>query len=480
MLNQKLDIKLLQKLSPQQIQLIKLLEIPTVELEQRIKKELEENPTLEEGLDTDEQPLDNEEPKEEEKEEFTLEDYIQEEDTPSYRLNANNYSKDDEKKDFGYSAGTSFYEFLYHQLSLKKLSEQEQLLGKYLIGNIDSDGYLRRELSMISDDLIFKLNIDVSEEELERILFVIQSLDPAGVGARNLQECLLIQIKKKDIKNDKINIAAAILEKHFEEFTKKHYKKLSSLYNIDNEELKEVIDEILKLNPKPGSSLESSHAKPIQHITPDFILSMEDGGLKLHLNAKNAPELHISKTYSNMLTDYSNHAHKKTQSEKDTITFIRQKIDSAKWFIEAIKQRQNTLLNTMNAILEYQKEYFLEGDLKKLKPMILKDIAEITDLDISTISRVANSKYIETHFGIFPLKSFFSEAMQTNEGEDVSSIELKECLKELIEEEDKQHPLTDEKLSHLLSKKGYKIARRTVAKYREQLGIPVGRMRKEL
>ncbi len=477
MLNLRLNQKQLQKLSPQQIQLIKLLEVPTIELEQRIKKELEENPTLEEGYDEEEK---QEEVDQKEEEEFTLEDYINEEDTPSYRLNANNHSKDDEKKEMPNAAGSSFYESLHTQLGLKKLPEDEYELGKYIIGNIDEDGYLRRDIPMIADDLMFRLNIEVSDEKLEAILKIIQSLDPAGVGARTLQECLLLQIERKNQDNKYVALAKEILSYHFDEFSKKHYSKLSIKYNLSDEELKAVMDEIVKLNPKPGGAFSGGGNKITQHIIPDYLLDFEDGELRLTLNSRNAPELRVSKTYANMLHDYATNKDNQSKSQKDTVTFIRQKIDSAKWFIDAIKQRQQTLLGTMNAILEYQKEYFEEGDIKSLKPMILKDIAEKTGLDISTISRVANSKYIQTHFGIFSLKSFFSEAMQTTDGEDVSSKELKSILQELVDEEDKKKPLTDDKLSEHLEKKGYKIARRTVAKYREQLGIPVGRMRKEL
>ena len=478
MLNQKLALKLGTKLSPQQIQLIKLLEVPTIELEQRIKKELEENPTLEEGFDDEEKNDEDVEQKEDD--EFTLEDYINEEDTPSYRLNINNHSKDDEKKEMPNASGASFYENLYTQLGLKKLSEEDYTLGKYIIGNLDEDGYLRRDIPMIADDLMFRLNIDVTDEKLEEILKIIQSLDPAGVGSRSLQECLLLQIERKDLSRKPLALAQQILEQNFEEFSKRHYSKLSSKYNLNDDDLKEVIAEIVKLNPKPGGTFSNGANRITQHIIPDYLLNFEDGELRLVLNARNAPELRVSKTYANMLEDYAHNKANQSKSQKDTVTFIRQKIDSAKWFIDAIKQRQQTLLATMNAILEYQKEYFEEGDIKALKPMILKDIAEMTGLDISTISRVANSKYIQTHFGIFSLKSFFSESMQTTDGDEVSSRELKAILQELIDEEDKRKPLTDDKLSHLLEKKGYKIARRTVAKYREQLGIPVGRMRKEL
>jgi len=479
MLNQKLELKLGTKLSPQQIQLIKLLEIPAIDLEQRIKKEMEENPALEEGV---EEPEEQEEEikDEEEEDEFTLEDYLNEEDVPSYRLNANNHSKDDEKKEMPHSTSSSFYDTLYTQLGLKKIPKEDYELGRYIIGNLDGDGYLRREIPNISDDLMFKLNIDVSEEKLEEILKLIQTFDPAGVGARNLQECLLLQIQRKDENNPHIKIATSILRDNFEEFTKKHYTKLSAKYNLSDEELKLVIDEILKLNPRPGGSLIGNNDKPTQHITPDFILNYEDGEFFLRLNARNAPDLKVSRTYANMLEDYAKNKKNQDKSQKEAVTFIRQKLDAAKWFIDAIKQRQHTLLSTMQAILDYQKEYFIEGDIKALKPMILKDIAEKTGLDISTISRVSNSKYIQTHFGIFPIKYFFSEAMQTSDGEDISSREIKAILQESVDKEDKKKPLTDGKLSELLAEKGYKIARRTVAKYREQLNIPVARMRKEL
>ena len=477
MLNQRLDHKLLQKLSPQQIQLIRLLEIPTIELEQRIEKELEENPTLEEGYEDEEKQKEDAEVNDDE---FTIEDYLNEEDVPSYRLNANNYSKDDKKTEMPNASGSTFYENLYTQLSLRKLESEDFELGKYIIGNIDEDGYLTREISMISDDLIFRLNIDVSEEKLEQVLEIIQTLDPPGVGARDLRECLLIQINRKDLNQEYINKAKQILVKNFTEFSKKHYSKLKAKYELEDQELKAVIEEIIKLNPKPGGSLENSVNKPIQHIIPDFLLDFEDGELKLSLNSKNAPELKVSKTYQNMLHDYVNNKDSQSKSQKETVSYIRHKIDSAKWFIDALKQRQMTLLSTMSAILEFQKGYFEEGDIKKLHPMILKDISKKTDLDISTISRVANSKYIQTHFGVFSLKSFFSESMQTTDGEDVSSRELKAILIEIVDEEDKKKPYTDDKLAELLEKKGYKIARRTIAKYRDQLGIPIGRMRKEI
>jgi RNA polymerase sigma-54 factor len=486
MLKQKLQQKLLQKLSPQQIQMIKLLEIPTIQLEQRIKKELEENPLLEEGsedestLKENEQAEDENNDSDQDTEEFSLEDYLNEEDIPVYRLNPKNYSKDEKREEIPFSVGSSFHEYLESQLGLRELSEKEHLLALYLIGNIDEDGYLRRKLEAIVDDLAFTQNIHTTEEELHEVLKIIQDFDPIGVGARDLQECLLLQVENKDKNIPEICLARKILKYYFQEFTKKHYEKIIARLNIEEEELKVAIDEILKLNPKPGSSYSDPQNKNIQQIVPDFLLENNDGELQLSLNARNVPELRISQTYSDMIESYTINRNKQTREQKDAITFVKQKLDSAKWFIEAIRQRQNTLMLTMEAIINYQKEYFREGDEKKLKPMILKNIADITNLDISTISRVANSKYIQTHFGIFPLKYFFSEGLQTDAGEEVSTREIKKILEECIEKEEKRKPLTDEKLADILKEKGYHIARRTVAKYREQLDIPVARLRKEL
>ncbi len=485
MLKQSLQQKLLQKLSPQQIQMIKLLEIPTIQLEQRIKKELEENPVLEEGKEEDlfndsgeeeitEDNLDND------LDEFSLDDYINDEDIPSYKLTANNYSKDDKKEDIPFSVGISFHEHLQNQLGLRNLTEKEEVLATYLIGNLDDDGYVRRKLEAIANDLAFSQNIDTDEDELLEVLRIVQDLEPAGVGARHLQECLLIQIQNRDRENPEIDLAWKILKYYFNEFTKKHYEKIVTRLNISEEELKVSINEILKLNPRPGSSF-SATSQVIQTLVPDFILENNDGELQLSLNARNVPDLRLSYTYTEMLQSYTSKSkNEKTKGDKEAISFVKQKLDSAKWFIDAIKQRQNTLLLTMNAIIEYQYEYFKEGDEAKLKPMILKDIAEKTGLDISTISRVANSKYIQTHFGIYSLKYFFSEGLQTESGEEVSTREIKSILKECIDGEDKKKPLTDDKLTEILKEKGYKIARRTVAKYREQLNIPVARLRKEL
>lgn len=484
MLKQRLQQKLLQKLSPQQIQMIKLLEVPTLQIEQRIKKELEENPALEEGTDEDEIPADGEEEQFEEKdkdeEEFTLADYIEEDDIPEYRLQTNNYSKDEEKRnEIPFSVGASFQEHLESQLSLRDLTEKQKILGEYILGNLDEDGYLRRELINIVDDLAFLQNVETTEEELEEVLRIIQDLEPPGVGARTLRECLLLQIEKRDISQASTQLAYTILDSYFEEFTKRHYDKIILRLGITEDDLKDAIDEILHLNPKPGGVYSDPYNKTSQPIIPDFILDLTEDGFDLHLNSKNLPELRLSSAYSEMLHSYSKDKSQKKEM-KDAVLFVKQKIDSAKWFIDAIKQRQNTLLLTMNAILEYQQEYFIDGDETKLKPMILKDVAEMTGLDISTVSRVANSKYVQTHFGIFPLKFFFSEGLQTDSGEEVSTREIKRILQDCIENEQKRRPLTDESLTDILQEKGYQIARRTVAKYREQLNIPVARLRREI
>ncbi len=483
-LRQRLQQKLLQKLSPQQIQTIKLLELPTLQLEQRIKKELEENPILEEGHDDDYQDNGEEELNEDSvdksEDEFTLEDYLNDEDVPSYKLVANNYSKDDKHDDIPFSGGTSFHEYLETQLGLRNLTERQYILGKYLIGSIDDDGYIRRKLTAVADDIAFALNLDTNDDELEEVLYIIHDFDPIGVGARDLQECLLLQIESKDMHHPEIGLARKILKYHFDEFTKKHYDKIQTRLGITEEQLKNSLDEILRLNPKPGSAFGDQNSSGAQHITPDFILEVKDGELSLSLNSRNLPDLKVSREYSQMLEQI---AHKKgdlNKNEKETLTFVKQKLDSAKWFIDALKQRQNTLLLTINAIIDFQRDYFIEGDETKLRPMILKDIAQRTGLDISTISRVVNSKYIQTHFGILSLKYFFSEGLQTDSGEEASSREIKSILSTCIEAEDKKRPLTDEALMDILQEKGYQIARRTVSKYREQLDIPVARLRKEL
>ncbi|MDP2337457.1 MAG: RNA polymerase factor sigma-54 [Bacteroidota bacterium] len=475
-----LQQRLLQKLSPQQIQVIKLLEIPAIQLEQRIKSELDENPILEliESDDPDES-YDEDSDDSQSDDEFSLEDYLNDEDVPSYRLSANNYSKDDKQVDMPYSSGVSFYDSMIEQIGLSELSEEEELIAEYIIGNIDEDGYLRRDLLSISDDLAFHRNIEVKLEDLERYLEIIQDFDPPGIGARDLQECLLLQIMRKKGKGSTC-LAAKILQDNFEEFTKKHYDKILRKYEISEEELKEAIDEILKLNPKPGSSYSNPMSKSNQVIVPDFLLDNLEGELQLTLNQKNAPDLQLNGAYLDLMKSYAVNKSGASKEQKEAMTFMKQKLDSAKWFIDAIRQRQQTLTVTMLEIIKFQKEFFQDGDETKLKPMILKDIADLTGLDISTISRVSNSKYIQTHFGIYPLKYFFSEGMQTDTGEEVSTREIKTILEECVDNEDKRHPVTDEKLAMILKEKSYIVARRTVAKYREQLGIPVARMRKEL
>jgi len=485
MLKQKLQQKLLQKLSPQQIQMIKLLEVPTLQIEQRIKKELEDNPALEEGPEEDDLPEDNNDDElfdndDADQDEFTLDDYIEDDDIPDYRLQTSNYSKDDEKRaEIPFSTGSSFHEHLEAQLGLRDLTDKQKILGEYIIGNIDEDGYLRREPANIVDDLAFLQNVQTTEQELEEVLKIVQDLEPAGVGARTLRECLLLQLERKDYSEPPVKLAYSIIDQYFTEFSKRHYDKIVTRLGINENDLKTAIEEILKLNPKPGGLFSNPFTRSAQPIIPDFILEYSEDGFDLHLNSRNLPELRLSAAYSEMLKTYTRDKTSKKEM-KDAVQFVKQKIDSAKWFIDAIKQRQNTLLLTMNAILEYQQEYFIDGDETKLKPMILRDVAEMTGLDISTVSRVANSKYIQTHFGIHPLKFFFSEGLQTDSGEEVSTREIKKILRDCINNEEKRRPLTDEKLTLILQEKGYQIARRTVAKYREQLNIPVARLRKEI
>lgn len=483
MLKQGLHLKLQQKLSPQQIQLMKMLQLPTVALEQRIKEEMETNPALDEGAEDLEEQYEedlNEEYGEttEAQEDFDYSEYLGEDDTPSYKLSVSNKGRDDEERDIPYSSGKSFHEILEAQLGLRILTAHEEEVAVHLIGNIDESGYLRRDLEAIVDDLAFSQNIMTSVEELEKLLSIIHELDPPGVGARSLQECLLIQLEKKDA-TVAIETAKVVLEKHFDEFTKKHYNKIIDKLEIQNEDLKRALDEITKLNPKPGNSLNETQ-RTVEHVVPDFYITISDEELELSMNSRNTPELKVSGKYNEMIETYMANKGKNTRAEKEALMFIKQKIDSAKWFIDAIMQRQNTLQVTMNAIMEHQKGYFLTGDETKLKPMILKDIAEKVDLDISTISRVANSKYVQTPFGTFLLKSFFSESLTNDSGEEVSTREVKKILSDAVDDEDKKSPLTDEKLAQLLKQKSYNIARRTVAKYREQLNIPVARLRREL
>ncbi len=478
-LKQFLSQKLEQRLSPQQIQLMKLLQVPTMELDQRIKQEIEENPALEEGSDELEDEFDNQDDTEENDtdDEFDLSDYI-DDDIADYKTNANNQSKDDEERVIPLSGEQSFQEKLSEQLHLLDLNETEFIIADILIGNLDESGYLNRDLEALVDDLAFSMNVITSEQEVKSILGLIQTFDPAGVGAQSLQECLLLQINRKQDGDISRFTAKKILEDFFEEFTKKHYDKIALKLEIEDKDLKDAINEILRLNPKPGGSLRESAKNQLQ-ITPDFVINETDGSLELSLNSRNAPSLKVSREYESMLRSYSEGA-KTTKSDKEAVSFVRQKLDGAKWFIDAIKQRQQTLLLTMNAIMNYQFAYFLSGDEAKLRPMILKDIADIVNLDISTISRVSNSKYVQTNFGIYPLKYFFSESLSTDSGEEVSTREVKKILSEAINSESKKIPLTDEKLMDLLNEKGYNIARRTVAKYREQLNFPVARMRKEM
>ena len=483
---QKLNLNqsLSQKLSPQQIQFIKLLQVPTAELESRIEEELEANPALEEGREdeVESNPEDIQDNYENEsvgeEKELNIEDYLSE-DYGGYKMHGDgNYSPDDEDREMPLSSSTTLHEQLLSQLGFLKLDETQKIIGQQLIGSIENDGYIRRDLEAIINDLAFSQNIETDLDEVEEVLRKIQSFDPAGIAARNLQECLVIQLERKEHPEDPIvQHAINVITNCFEEFTKKHYDKILKKCNVDEDTLKEIIQMITKLNPKPGGI--SDGTMRTQYIIPDFILNNVNGKFEITLNSKNAPELRMSRSYAEMFNAYDK-SDKKDKKLKETVTFVKQKLDAAKWFIDAIKQRQHTLLKTMQAILDYQIEFFAEGDETKLKPMILKDIAEKIDMDISTVSRVANSKAIQTEFGVFPLKYFFSEGIATDGGEDVSNREVKSVLQKMVEEEDKRKPLSDDKLVKLLNSKGYNIARRTVAKYREQLQIPVARLRKEL
>ena len=483
MFKQSLQQKLLQKLSPQQIQLMKLLQVPTVALEQRIKEELESNPALDEGVESesnnDQDEFQDDYNEENKRDDFDLSEYISDDEVPSYKTSIRNSGPDDDDKSMPLSMGKSFHEVLTGQLGLIKLTEDENIVAEHLIGNLDDAGYLRREIEAIMDDLAFYQNISTSEDKLEKLLFKIQEMEPAGVGARDLRECLLIQIKRKNRSDLNVYLAEKILEKTFDEFTKKHYNKIIKRFEVTEKELRLALNEILKLNPKPGGSMNETQ-RVAQTVVPDFHLNIEEGNLILTLNSRNAPELKISRDYKELLQGYQAQKSKATKSQKDAIMFVKQKLDSAKWFIDAIKQRQSTLLNTMQAIINLQSNYFMTGDETKIKPMILKDIAEKIGMDISTVSRVANSKYIQTPYGTFLLKTFFSESMQNSDGEEVSTREIKKILQDTVDSENKKSPLTDEKLAGLLKEKGYPIARRTVAKYREQLNIAVGRLRKEI
>lgn len=493
MLRQQLEQKLLQKLSPQQIQLMKLLQIPTVALEQRIKQEIEENPALETGdndADSDEDRNDDYEKEEKEEfaegevegedkrsdDDFDISDYV-DDDIPDYRLYTAS-SKDDEQKTVPYASGTSFRDSLLEQLSLRNISKKQYFIGEQIIGNIDDAGYLQRKPESLSDDLAFLQNVSADVNEINQVLEIIHDLDPPGVGARSLQECLLIQLKRKS-SSKSVQLAIQLISQFFDEFSKKHYDKILKRLSISEDDLKAAMDVILTLNPKPGGSTSETERANV-YVVPDFLISNDSGVLELTLNSRNVPDLKVSRSYLEMIQDLSKSGDKLSDQQKQTIQFVKQKVDSAKWFIDAIKQRQNTLFYTMHAIMMYQKEYFLTGDETQIRPMILKDIADKVSLDISTVSRVANSKYVQTPFGTFLLKTFFSESLTTDSGEEVSSREVKKILQNAIEAEHKRKPLTDEQLAAILKEKGYIIARRTIAKYRELLGIPVARLRKEL
>ena len=470
-INQKQVLSLQQKLSPQQIQMIKLLELPTVQLEQRIKQEIEDNIVLEEEHASEE---------EEQPQQISVDEYLREDDTPSYKSRINNYSKDDKQRPVFLTEGRSLPEYLLEQLGFRNLSERDMRLAAYLVGSIDEDGYLRRDLESVADDIAFTLGIETSAEELERLLGVLHELEPAGIGARNLRECLLLQMAQIPINSRPRRLARKILTNYFEEFVKKNYEKLMSRLQVSEEDFREAIAEIRRLSPKPGNLYAEGGTDTTPYIIPDFILDYQDGRFQLSLNSYNVPEVRVNRRYMDMIREMVGSDGTVREKDKEAIQFVKNKIDSAKWFISAIKQRHDTLMRTMQTILDYQQEYFKDGDKSKLRPMILKDIADRTGLDVSTISRVVNSKYVQTQFGIILLKSLFSEAMQTESGEEVSSYEIKNILQECIDEEDKRHPLTDETLMDILNSKGYRIARRTVAKYREMLGIPVARLRKQI
>ncbi|MFD2601679.1 RNA polymerase factor sigma-54 [Flavobacterium suzhouense] len=488
MLKQNLQLKLSQKLSPQQIQLMKLIQLPTQAFEQRLKEEMVENPALETGKE-DEYEKDEYDTSEDfddyddydndriDADEINIDEYLSDDEIPGYKTQANNYSDDDEDRTMPFAAPVSFHQNLIEQLNTFILTDEEREIAEFLVGSIDDMGYIRRSIPDIVDDMAFTQGIYTDEKTTERILHVIHELEPSGVGARDLQECLLLQLKHKT-PTASVELATDIIEHQFDAFTKKHYDKLLQKYDISQDQLRAAIDEIERLNPKPGGSYESN-IKAVEHVVPDFAIRIVDGELELTLNGRNAPELHVSKDYQEMLQTYKD-SRDKSNAQKDAVQFIKQKLDSAKWFIDAIRQRQETLFVTMNAIMHYQEEYFLDGDEAKLKPMILKDIADMIGLDISTVSRVANSKYVETPYGTKLIKEFFSEAMKNDQGEDVSTIEIKKILETVISEEDKRKPLPDDKLAEILKDKGYPIARRTIAKYREQLDIPVARMRKKI
>ncbi|MCK6606892.1 MAG: RNA polymerase factor sigma-54 [Flavobacterium sp.] len=487
MLKHSLQFKLSQKLSPQQIQLMKLIQLPTQAFEQRLQEELVENPALEESSKEDNYDLDDYGSDTDDYDDYdndhidtgdiNIDEYLSNDETPDYKYQTNNYSDDDEDKTMPFAAPVSFHQDLINQLNTFILTDDERDIAEFLVGSIDDMGYIRRTIQDIVDDMAFTQGIYTDETTVERILHLVQELEPAGVGARDLQECLLLQLKHKT-PSDSVNLAIQVIEQQFEAFTKKHYDKLLQKFDVSQQQLRKAIDEIEKLNPKPGGSFDGNQ-KMVEHIVPDFTIRIVDGELELSLNGRNAPELHVSKDYQEMLQSYKDTS-EKSSSQKDAVQFIKQKLDSAKWFIDAIKQRQETLYVTMNAIMFYQQEYFLEGEETKLRPMILKDIADMVGLDISTVSRVANSKYVDTPYGTKLIKEFFSESMTNDQGEEVSTIEIKNILQQVISEEDKRKPLPDDQLAEILKERGYPIARRTIAKYREQLDIPVARLRKKI
>lgn len=460
-----------QKLTPQQIQTIKLLELPAMQFEQRVKQEIEENPVLEE--DVTEEKTDEETPQE-----VSVDDYFKEDDTPSYKYYANNYSKDDKQRPIYITGGRSLQEYLEEQLGFRNFSDREMTIAKYIVGSLDEDGYLRRDLASMSDDMAFTQGLDVSTGEIEEVLKIVQQLEPVGIASRNLRECLLTQIDNRETMSPSLALARRIVDTCFDEFTRKHYSKIMSRLGVSEEEVKAAIEEIRKLSPKPGNLYSEGTVETAPYITPDFILDYQNGQFDLRLNSNNIPEVRINRCYADMIRNMS--AGSTPENDKEALKFVKNKMESAKWFIEAIKQRRDTLMSTMREILNYQKAYFVDGDKSRLRPMILKDIADRTGLDVSTISRVVNSKYVQTGFGVIPLKQLFSEALQTDSGEEVSSYEIKHILAESVEAEDKRNPLTDEALMQILNGKGYHIARRTVAKYREMLNIPVARLRKQI
>ncbi|HBD25650.1 RNA polymerase factor sigma-54 [Flavobacterium sp.] len=489
MLKHSLQFKLSQKLSPQQIQLMKLIQLPTQAFEQRLQEELVENPALEESskednyeaddyeVNTNDDDYDDYDNDHIDAQDINIDEYLSNDETPDYKYQTNNYSDDDDDKSLPFAAPVSFHQDLINQLNTFILSDDERDIAEFLVGSIDDMGYIRRTTQDIVDDMAFTQGIYTDEATVERILHLVQDLEPAGVGARDLQECLLLQLKHKT-PSDSINLAIQVIEQQFDAFSKKHYDKLLQKFDVTQQQLRKAIDEIEKLNPKPGGSFDGNQ-KMVEHIVPDFTIRIVDGELELLLNGRNAPELHVSKDYQEMLQSYKDTS-EKSSSQKDAVQFIKQKLDSAKWFIDAIKQRQETLYVTMNAIMFYQQEYFLEGEETKLRPMILKDIADMVGLDISTVSRVANSKYVDTPYGTKLIKEFFSESMTNDQGEEVSTIEIKNILQQVISEEDKKKPLPDDQLAEILKERGYPIARRTIAKYREQLDIPVARLRKKI